>query len=101
MSYKPKPLQIQKAKKLGLTIEPSSKKNKKIDVKDKDGNVLASIGGVKKDGSFYMDYASYIEKIGLKDAKVKRKNYLARHSKEPKEKDGKKTPSYYSDKILW
>jgi len=101
MSYKPKPLQIQKAKKLGLTIEPSTKSNKKIDVKNKDGKVLASIGGVKKDGSFYMDYASYIEKIGFKDAKVKRKNYLARHSKEPKEKDGKKTPSYYSDKILW
>lgn len=101
MSYTPKPLQIQKAKKLGLTIEPSKKKNKKIDVKSKDGSVLASIGGVKKDGSFYMDYASYIEKIGLVEAKKKRNQYLARHSKEPKEKNGKKTPSYYADKILW
>ncbi len=101
MSYTPKALQIQKAKKLGLTIEPSKKKNKKIDVISKDGKVLASIGGVKKDGSFYMDYASYIEKIGLVLAKQKRNQYLARHSKEPKEKDGKKTPSYYADKILW
>jgi hypothetical protein len=101
MSYMIKTLQKQKAKKLGLTIEPSSKKNKKIDVKNKDGEVLASIGGVKKDGSFYNDYATYIEKMGLKEANKKRKNYLLRHSKEPKTKDGKKTPSYYSDKILW
>lgn len=101
MSYKPKPLQIKKAEKLGFTIEPSKKKNKKIDVLDKDGKVLASIGGVKPDGSFYNDFATYIEKVGLKEAKKKRKNYLSRHSKEPKEKDGKKTPSYYADKILW
>ena len=101
MPYNPKPIQIQKAKKLGLTIEPSKKKNKKIDVIDKNDKVVASIGGVKKDGSFYNDFATYIDKIGLKEAKQKRKQYLARHSKEPKVKDGKKTPSYYADKILW
>lgn len=30
MSYTPKPLQIQKAKKLGLTIEPSKKRIRKL-----------------------------------------------------------------------
>lgn len=101
MPYEIKNIQTQKAKKLGLTIKPSKKKNKKIDVIDKNDKIVASIGGVKPDGTFYNDYATYIEKLGLIKAKVKRQQYLKRHSKEPKEKDGKKTPSYYADKILW
>lgn len=99
--YKIKKLQLEKAKKLNLVIKSSQKKNKKIDVFNQKGELLASIGGVKKDGTFYMDYANYIEKIGLEKANEKRKNYLKRHSKEPKTKNGVKTPSYYSDVILW
>lgn len=101
MPYDIKDLQKLKAKKLGLTIKHSKKKNKKIDVINKDNEVVASIGGVKPDGTYYNDYATYIQKLGLKEAKKKRQQYLKRHSKEPKEKDGKKTPSYYADNILW
>lgn len=99
--YKVKKLQLEKAKKLNLVIKSSQKKNKKIDVFNQKGELLASIGGVKPDGSFYMDYASYIQTIGLEKANVKRKNYLKRHANEPKIKDGRRTPSYYSDVILW
>ncbi len=99
-SYDIKKLQEQKAKKLGVSIKPSTRKNKKLDV-FKDGKKIASIGGVRKTGVAYGDYATYIKTLGKKEADKKRKNYLARHSKEPKTKNGKKTNSYYADKILW
>tara|TARA_R110002153_G_scaffold42788_3_gene121363 strand:+ start:1052 stop:1339 length:288 start_codon:yes stop_codon:yes gene_type:complete len=95
MSYKIKPLQRTKAKNLGLTIKPSTNKKKKVDVFKGDKKV-GSVGALG-----YNDYATYIQKIGKKDADVKRKNYLKRHAKEPKIKEGKKTNSYYADKILW
>lgn len=100
-NYILKKLQHEKAKKLGLEVKPSTKKNKKLDVFNKKGEKVASIGGIKKDGTPYNDYATYIINDGKKEADKKRKNYLKRHSKEPKSKDGKKTPSYYADKILW
>lgn len=96
MSYNIKPLQRKKASNLGLTIKPSTNKKKKLDVFNKKGEKVGSIGAIG-----YMDYASYIQKDGKKEADKKRKNYLKRHSKEPKMKNGKRTNSYYADKILW
>ena len=96
MSYKIKPLQIKKAKALNLTIKPSTNKKKKLDVLNKKGEKVGSIGAIG-----YMDYASYIQRDGLKIANERRKLYLKRHSKEPKMKDGKRTNSYYADVILW
>ena len=95
MSYRIKQIQLNKAKKIGVTIAPSSTKSKKLDV-FKDGNKVGSIGATG-----YKDYGTYLEELPKKDADIKRKNYLARHKKEPKSKDGKKTNSYYADKILW
>jgi len=97
--YNIKKLQYRQAKLLGVTIKPSQKK--KIDVFNKEGKKIASIGGVRPDGTFYNDYATYINKIGKEKADIKRKNYLNRHKNEPKEKNGKKTNSYWSDVILW
>jgi len=103
--YKVKKYQEHMAKKNNVEIKSSNKKNKKVDVFDKQGNLLASIGGVYPNGKFYNDFATYIEDIGLVKAKLKRNAYLKRHSKDPKEKivKGKKvkTPSYWADKILW
>ena len=123
--------QKENAKKLGVEIKQSEDKSKKIDVfkpltktqiafnkkttneKEKFKIVrLASIGGMYQDGTPYGDYASYLQKpemtkTGKSISPQERKtNYLARHSKEPKEKINKagkkvKTPSYYADKILW
>ena len=93
--YKIKKIQYDKAKKEGVEIKPSTLKKKKIDV-FKDGKKVSSIGA-----KGYKDYGTYLEELPKKDANKKRKNYLARHSKEPKKKDGKKTNSYYADKILW
>jgi hypothetical protein len=93
--YKIKKLQKDKAKKLNVEIKPSTNKKKKVDV-FKDGKKVGSVGA-----SGYKDYATYVDDIGLKEANKKRKNYLKRHSKEPKSKDGNKTNSYWADKILW
>jgi len=93
--YEIKPRQRTRAKALGYTIKPSTNKNKKIDVFDKDKKI-GSIGGAG-----YMDYASYIKSIGKKEADKKRINYLKRHAKEPKSKNGKPTNSKLSDIILW
>ena len=95
--YKIKPLQEQKAKKLLVTIKPSTRKNKKIDVFKK-GEKIASIGGVYPSGKFYGDYATYIQNEGLLIANKKRKSYRARHDGEQK-KIG--SPGFYSWYILW
>lgn len=103
--YKIKNYQEDMAKKHNVIIKSSTKKNKKVDVFDKKGNLLASIGGVYPNGKFYKDFATYIDELGLTKARKKRLAYLKRHSKEPKYKmeNGKRvyTPSYWADKILW
>jgi hypothetical protein len=101
MAYKIKERQIAQAKKLGYTIKPSVKKNKKIDVFDKSSKYIASIGGIRPNGVAYMDYATYIEEEGQEVADKKRKNYLARHAKETKKEMALPTPSLLSDLILW
>ena len=93
--YKIKQIQIDKANKIGVTIKPSENKKKKVDI-FKNGLKVGSIGAMG-----YKDYGTYLEELSKKEADKKRKNYLARHSKEAKTKDGKKTNSYYADKILW
>lgn len=93
--YKIKQIQIDKANKIGVTIKPSENKKKKVDI-FKNGKKVGSIGAMG-----YKDYGTYLEELPKKEADKKRKNYLARHSKEPKTKDGKKTNSYFADKILW
>ena len=95
-NYIIKPLQIKKAEKLGLTIKPSTNKKKKVDIFNKKGEKVGSVGA-----NGYKDYATYLELLPKKEADLKRKNYLKRHAKEPKMKDKKRTNSYYADKILW
>ena len=95
-SYTVKPRQILQAQILGVKVKASTRKLKKLDVFNKFGERIASIGA-----SGYMDYASYILKDGLKIANKKRDAYLKRHAKEPKMKSGIRTNSYYADRILW
>ena len=100
MPYRIKALQFSKAKTLGVTIKPSTKPLKKLDVY-KGGKKVASIGGIRPSGVPYGDYATYIKSHGKAFADKKRAAYLKRHAKEPKCKKGQRTPSYYADKILW
>jgi hypothetical protein len=74
--YPIKSYQVAQAKKLGVTIKPSTKGNFKLDVY-KDDKYLTSIG--HKD---YKDYATYLEEYGKAYADERRRLYHKRHKKE-------------------
>lgn len=93
MSYTIDPQAFKNAEKLGVTIKKSTEKNKKLDVFDKDGEKLATIGDVR-----YMDYRSYMKMEGKPFADERRRLYRIRHEKTRKVKG---SPSYFADKILW
>lgn len=81
-----------RAKELGVTIKPSTRKNKKIDVY-KDKKFICSIGGIG-----YKDYPTFLKENGKEFADKRRELYKKRH-----EKDRKVIGSngYYAFHILW
>ena len=79
------------AKKLGVTIKPSNKKNKKIDVY-KDGKYLCSIGHTD-----YSDFPTFYEEYGEEFANKRRVAYHKRHAKD----DIEGTPGFFALRILW
>jgi hypothetical protein len=93
MKYKIKPYSYQQAEKLGVTIKPSNTNGKKIDVFDKSGKKIASIGAIG-----YFDYPTYLQNDGLRVAELHRKAYKIRHEKD---RHIKGSAGYYADKILW
>lgn len=93
MAYRITKYTRQQAKKLGVVIKQSTVKGKKIDVFDKKGNKLASVGAIGM-----MDYPNWIKAKGKAYADMRRKSYKARHEKYRHKKG---TNSYYADKLLW
>lgn len=65
-----------KAKRAGLTVKPSKRKGKKIDVYQH-GDYLASVGA-----SNYSDFPHYIQSHGLKYAQERQRLYHLRHNKD-------------------
>jgi len=82
----------QQAKKLGVEIKPSTRKDKKIDV-FKNNKKISSIGSKNM-----MDFPNYIKTKGIEYAKERRRLYKIRHEKD-RHKVG--TAGWFSDKILW
>jgi len=85
------------ARKLGVTIRPSTLKNKKIDVY-KNGFKIASIGDIR-----YNDYWIYKrlekqKKVKPGTATQRRELYKTRHAEECRAVG---SPGYYACKILW
>lgn len=74
--YLIKPYHIAQAKKLGVTIKPSTKGNYKLDVYQ-DNKYLTSIGDRR-----YKDYILYREERGEDYANERRRLYKLRHKKE-------------------
>lgn len=64
-----------KAKQLGVTVSPSTKKGKKLDV-FKNGKLIASIGSIG-----YKDYPTYLKEDGPSIANERRRLYRLRHTK--------------------
>jgi len=89
--YKIHEYSYDQAKKLGVEIKPSDKKNKKIDVY-KNKQYVCSIGDIR-----YNDFPTFYDEFGLEFACKRRDAYHKRHAKENIEG----TPGFYSLKILW
>ena len=93
MAYRIKPYSYRKAESLGVEIKPSKVDGKKIDVFNKKGEKLASIGAIG-----YGDYPTFIVQKGKEFADEKRRLYKLRHAKD---RVVRGTAGYYADKILW
>ena len=75
-----------RAARLGVTIKPSSRKHKKLDVFDQNERYLVSIGDLR-----YSDYLQHGDE-------ERRRRYKMRHEKKRHKKG---TAGYFADKILW
>ena len=84
------PYTKRQAKRIGVTVKPSSNPKKKLDVFE-DGNKVASIGDIN-----YSDYAHYLVGNGKTFADERRKLYHLRHKKAKKG-----TAGYYASALLW
>ena len=81
---------FEKAAELGLTIKPSTRKGKKIDVY-KDDDYLVSIGSIKN-----FDYPTYVKEKGKAYAEKRKALYHQRHRKDLKHFKG-----FVAMYILW
>jgi len=82
---------------LGVTVKPSTRQGKKIDV-FKNGKKVASIGALGM-----MDYPNFKKaeragRVPAGTAERRRKAYKTRHAKD-RFRIG--SPGYYADKLLW
>ena len=83
----------EQAQKLGVTIKPSSVKGKKIDVFNKKGEKLASVGALG-----YGDYPTFKNLYGKEYAEERRKLYKERHESD---RHVRGSAGFYADKLLW
>lgn len=93
MAYRIKAYSYAQAKKLGVIIKPSSRKGKKIDVFNRQGEKLASIGALGMG-----DFPTYTQTKGKEFADGRRKAYKMRHEKD---RHVRGTAGFFADKILW
>jgi len=77
-----------RAKEAGLTVKPSTRKGKKIDVYE-DGVYLDSVGALG-----YKDYPTYLRDKGKEYADERRRLYYARHI-------GNSLGERLAKKLLW
>jgi hypothetical protein len=81
------------AKKHNVIVKPSTVQGKKIDVFNKKGEKLASVGALG-----YGDYPTFKREKGLEYANERRRLYKERHEKDRHERG---TAGFYADKLLW
>ena len=91
--YKILPYTQAQARRLNVTVKPSTREGKKIDVYDRKGNYLTSVGA-----RGYLDYANYKKLFGKKVADQRRRLYKQRHQADRKVKG---SPGYFADQLLW
>jgi hypothetical protein len=90
MSYEITEYTKKRARELGVTVKPSTRKDKKIDVYKADKKI-ASIGAAGM-----MDYPHYIKTKGIEYANHRRDLYRARHKKDLNQGNG-----FWANRLLW
>lgn len=80
------------AENLNVTVKPSKKKNKKLDIY-KNGDYILSVGD-----SRYNDYPTFIKTHGIEYANERRRLYKIRHAKT---RGVVGSASWYNSKLLW
>ena len=93
MAYRITDYTRRQAKRYGVIIKPSKNPEKKLDVFDKEGKKLASIGAAGMN-----DYPTYIRTKGKKYADERRRLYKERHESD---RHRKGSAGYWADKLLW
>jgi hypothetical protein len=91
--YKITDYSYDKAKKVGVVIAPSKNKKYKIDIFNKKGEYITSIGAIG-----YSDYPTYMKTHGKEYADNRRRLYKIRHDKD---RSVLRSRGWYSDQILW
>jgi len=79
--------------KLGVSVTPSKKSSKKLDVYDLHGKFICSVGA-----KGYSDYPTYLKTRGQAYADERRRLYKIRHQND-RHKVG--SPGYFADMLLW
>lgn len=87
------PRTFKKAKENNVIIKASNRAKKKIDIYDKQGYYITSVGNTD-----YLDYAYYLKFSGKKIADERKRLYELRHKKNIKIKG---SAGYYAFIILW
>ena len=86
------PYTHKQAKRLGVSVKPSTNKTKKIDV-FKQGKKIASVGA-----NGMNDFPTYVKKYGLTFAKTRRRLYKMRHERD---RHVKWSRGWLADNLLW
>ena len=81
------------AKKLGVVVKPSTRKNKKLDIFNRKGVKIASVGDLR-----YNDFHSYKRTKGIEFAKKRQTLYRIRHAKNIKVVG---SAGYFANALLW
>jgi hypothetical protein len=93
MPYEIKSYTKNRASVLGVIVKPSTVKGKKIDVFNKKGEKIATIGALGMG-----DYPTFLQKLGKREADKHRKAYKSRHEKD---RHVRGSNGYYADQLLW
>lgn len=92
MPYKITKYTLARAKKIGVTVKPSTNRTKKIDI-FKQGKKIASVGAAGMN-----DYPTFMKNQGPTFAKTRRRLYKMRHEKD---RHVKWTRGWLADQLLW
>jgi hypothetical protein len=93
MTYEIQPYTFNRAKQLGVEVKPSKTGNYKLDVFNKQGDIISRVGDKR-----YGDFPTFIKQKGKAFADKRRTAYKQRHEKDRKEKG---TRGYFADQLLW